>query len=381
MKNFKLKSIENTDILTELNQIGFDKGYAPYAADKYRYRNIKIFGLNAAQANILKQTALTVGADCATPRGTITGNIESADCILGGTISQISKIAVKLGVQPFGLRSLGRQLEEFIKSQEGNRQSPRIMGILNLTKNSFSDGGLYYDYDNAIARLEEIIKEGADIIDIGAESTKPYSEPITEEDQLKKLLPILEYISNKKYDIPISIDTRSSEVAKQCLNAGATAINDVSGLTYDKNMASTVADYGCPVIIQHTKGTPDIMQLNPEYTNLMDEIFLDLKEKIDYAIKAGINKENIIIDPGIGFGKQREHNFEILRRIGELKSFGCPIMLGLSRKSMLNMPDADNETKDIFSAALAAIALENGVDILRVHNVKLHKTLLEVLNS
>ena len=171
MKNFKLKSIENTDILTELNQIGFDKGYAPYAADKYRYRNIKIFGLNAAQANILKQTALTVGADCATPRGTITGNIESADCILGGTISQISKIAVKLGVQPFGLRSLGRQLEEFIKSQEGNRQSPRIMGILNLTKNSFSDGGLYYDYDNAIARLEEIIKEGADIIDIGAEST------------------------------------------------------------------------------------------------------------------------------------------------------------------------------------------------------------------
>ncbi len=381
MKNFKLKSIENTDILTELNQIGFDKGYAPYAADKYRYRNIKIFGLNAAQANILKQTALTVGADCATPRGTITGNIESADCILGGTISQISKIAVKLGVQPFGLRSLGRQLEEFIKSQEGNRQSPRIMGILNLTKNSFSDGGLYYDYDNAIARLEEIIKEGADIIDIGAESTKPYSEPITEEDQLKKLLPILEYISNKKYDIPISIDTRSSEVAKQCLNAGATAINDVSGLTYDKNMASTVADYGCPVIIQHTKGTPDIMQLNPEYTNLMDEIFLDLKEKIDYAIKAGINKENIIIDPGIGFGKQREHNFEILRRIGELKSFGCPIMLGLSRKSMLNMPDADNETKDIFSAALAAIALENGVDILRVHNVKLHKKLLEVLNS
>ena len=381
MKNFKLKSIENTDILTELNQIGFDKGYAPYAADKYRYRNIKIFGLNAAQANILKQTALTVGADCATPRGTITGNIESADCILGGTISQISKIAVKLGVQPFGLRSLGRQLEEFIKSQEGNQQSPRIMGILNLTKNSFSDGGLYYDYDNAIARLEEIIKEGADIIDIGAESTKPYSEPITEEDQLKKLLPILEYISNKKYDIPISIDTRSSEVAKQCLNAGATAINDVSGLTYDKNMASTVADYGCPVIIQHTKGTPDIMQLNPEYTNLMDEIFLDLKEKIDYAIKAGINKENIIIDPGIGFGKQREHNFEILRRIGELKSFGCPIMLGLSRKSMLNMPDADNETKDIFSAALAAIALENGVDILRVHNVKLHKTLLEVLNS
>ncbi len=380
MKNFKLKSIENTDILTELNQIGFDKGYAPFAANKYVYKNIKIFGLTSAQANILKQTALSVGADCATPCGTIMGTVENADCILGGSTSQISKIAVKLGIQPFGLRALGRELENFIKQQESPRSKPRVMGILNLTTNSFSDGGQYYDFDNAIARLNEIIEEGADIIDIGAESTKPYSEPISSEEQLKKLLPVLEYLSDKNLDIPISIDTRSAEVAKACLNAGATAINDVSGLTYDNDMRIVVADYGCPVIIQHTKGTPDIMQLDPAYTNLMDEIFLDLKEKTDYAIKAGINKENIIIDPGIGFGKTREHNFEILRRLKELKSLGFPILMGLSRKSLLDLSEADNATKDIFSVALAAVAIENGVDILRVHNVKLHKMLLNVFN-
>ncbi len=379
MQDFLLKGLNNADIEKELSSIAFDVSYISQAANKFRYRNIKIFGLNAAQANILKQTALTVGADCATPRNTVTGMIESADCILGGSISQLQKIAVKLGMQPFGLRNLGRKLENFLSDGIKEYKKPQVMGILNLTQNSFSDGGEFYNYDDAISHLKTMISEGADIIDIGAESTKPYSKEVPVQAQLEKLLPVLDYITSNNINIPISIDTRSSQVARECLNAGATAINDVSGLDYDKEMVKVISDYGCPIIIQHSKGSPENMQDNPKYDNLMDEIYRDLRFKIDFAVENGVAKENIIVDPGIGFGKIREHNFEILKRLEELKGLDCPILIGLSRKSLLNMQNSENFEKDIYSLALNAIALNNGVNIIRVHNVGLHRKLIDML--
>jgi len=377
MHDFILKELKNTDMLTELNTIGFDKSYSERASIKYNYKNIKIFGLNAPQANILKQTALSYGADCATPRGAITGNMEKGDCILGGSVAQLAKIAIQLGLQPFGLRNLGREIEKLINTEKNCKT--KIMGILNLTPDSFSDGGLYEDIENATAHLVQLVQDGADIIDIGAESTKPFSEAVPTDKQLEKLLPVLDFIRDNNIEIPISIDTRSSEVAKYCLEAGATAINDVSGFNFDNKMVEVAADFGCPVVIQHSKGIPETMQINPMYENLMDEIFLDLKRRIDFAISNGIKKENIIIDPGIGFGKTREHNFEIIRRIEELQSLDCPILLGLSRKSLLNMKDADNAVKDIFTVALNTLAVEKKVDIIRVHNVKLHRQLLDML--
>ncbi len=379
MNDFLIKELVNCDLLSEINSIDYDKSYAPRMVDKFRYKNLKIYGLTAAQANILKQSALSVGADCATPKDTITGMIENANCILGGSISQLQKIAVKLGVQPFGLRQLGRKIEDYIKISARDSVKTQIMGILNVTNNSFSDGGQYIKYEDAITHLNSMIEEGADMIDIGAESTKPYSAPVNPEEQLEKIIPVLEYISGHNIDIPVSIDTRCAEVARKCLDAGATAINDVSGLGYDKDMVKVIADYDCPVIIQHTKGTPDIMQDNPSYENLMDEIYNDLNDKIAFAHMNGIKKENIIIDPGIGFGKTREHNFEILKRVEELRGLDCPILLGLSRKSLLDMPDADNQTKDIFTAALNTLAIERKVDIIRVHNVKLHRKLIDML--
>ena len=150
-------------------------------------------------------------------------------------------------------------------------------------------------------------------------------------------------------------------------------------MTFDSNMVNIVADYGCPIIIQHSQGTPETMQINPQYKNLMDEIYLDLREKIKMAENHGVNKSNIIVDAGIGFGKTREQNFEIIRRIEELKGLDCPILLGISRKSLLNISDADNEIKDIFTVALNTLAIENKVDIIRVHNVKLHRILLDIL--
>lgn len=380
MHDFLIKEIHNTDIKQELLNIGFDKGYSRFATSKYNYANLKIFDLSVPQANILKQSALSVGADCATHREVITGKAELTACILGGSLSQIDKIAKKIKGQPFGLKDLSEQLLNFITKKEKPSKT-KLMGVLNLTENSFSDGGLYYEYDDAIKHLKKLIKDGADIIDIGAESTKPYSEPVEVEEQLDKLLPILKYVEEKKIETPISIDTRSSKVARICIQYGAKIINDVSGFDYDEQMIDVIAQNNhVKIIIQHTLGTPENMQKNPTYSNLMDEIYCSLHNKVQLALARGIKKENIIIDPGIGFGKTRKDNFEILKRWQELKGIGCPVLIGVSRKSLLNMPKSTNEEKDIYTLALDSILISQKVDYLRVHNVKLHKNFLDIYN-
>lgn len=387
MDEFVLKEIINADLKDELENIGFDKSYLPKAIEKYEYKNIKIFDLTIAQANILKQTAISVGADCAVHRELITAKVDKTDCILGGSISQLRKICQKLRKQPFKLAKLADLIENNVDSElkalevKGltfDFKRPYIIGVLNLTMDSFSDGGEFFEYNKACEHLTKMIEDGADIIEIGAESTKPFSKPVSAQNQLEKLLPILEFIKDRDIKTPVSVDTRSAEVAQKCIESGANLINDVSGLSFDENMANTIASLNIPVIIQHTKGTPEDMQVSPTYKNLIDEIFLSLKERIDYAISKGIKHENIIIDAGIGFGKSKEHNFEIIRRIEELFSLNCPVMLGVSRKSLLGMSEESNEAKDIFTLALNAIIIEKKVNFIRVHNVKLHKKLIDL---
>lgn len=372
MHDFILRELKNTDMETELNRIGFDRSYVHKAVEKFDYKNIKIYSLTPAQANIIKQTAISVGADCATHREVITGKIEKSDCILGASSSQIKKIAEKLKFQPFKLKELGQKLLAGCKTEH----RVKLAGILNLTENSFSDGGLYNDFEKAKEHLLQMINEGADIIDIGAESTKPYSSEVPVKNQLEKLLPVIDFAGDK---IKLSIDTRSSVVAEECIKAGAQIINDVSGFDYDEKMPDVIAKYNVPVIIQHSKGTPENMQNSPKYNDLMEEIFLDLKNKINIARSKGVEK--IITDPGIGFGKTQKDNFEIIKRIDELHSLGCPIMLGISRKSLLGMSNEDNYVKDIYTLALNAVAIEHRVDYLRVHNVILHKKLLDLLEN
>ena len=379
MHDFLLKEISNTDIEKELEIIGFDKSYRHKAKDKFEYKNFKIFNLSVAQANILKQTALSVGADCATHREVITGKIEKSSCILGGSIAQLTKISQKLQAQPFGLKTLGNLLSEKCSPQQTKKT--KIMGILNITPDSFSDGGEHFKLEDSIKHLNKLIDEGADIIDIGAESAKPYSKEVTADEQLNRLIPILEYIKANNIKTPISIDTRNSQVAQECINYGISIINDVSGLEHDANMVDLLAKHPeVKIIIQHSKGTPENMQNSPEYENLMDEIYISLKNKIEFAISKGIKFENIIIDPGIGFGKTKTHNLEIIKRWQELKTLGCPILLGLSRKSLLELPDATNEEKDLYTLALNSILINQNIDIIRVHNVKIHKTFQNILN-
>lgn len=371
MKNFLIKEILNADITEEIRKIGFDNAYAPFVKDKYNYKNLKIYGLTAPQANILKQTALSVGADCATHREVITGKAELSDCILGGSISALKKIAAKLENQPFGLKFLKDAILNQLQPLYGRTQ---LVGILNITQNSFSDGGLYWDFDAAKEKFLSLIEDGADIIDIGAESTKPFAEPVSAKDQLEKLMPILDFA--RTHEVKISIDTRSAEVAEEVLCHGNYIINDVSGLDYDAKMAEIIAKHGATVIIQHSKGTPETMQISPSYENLMDEIFFSLQEKLEKARACGI--ENIIIDPGIGFGKTQTHNVEIIKRIGEFKSLGYPIMLGSSRKSFLGAEN-NNNIKDALTLGFNSIAIMEGVDYLRVHNVLLHKKFINAL--
>lgn len=377
MKNFVLKEICTKNMTQELEQVGFDKTYTTQGALKFKYKNIKIYSLTNPQANILKQTALSVGADCATHREVITAKVEKSDCILGGSISQLKKISSKLAFQPFGLKALGEEIEKFISYKKSGKT--KIVGILNLTPDSFSDGGEFLDYEKAKEHFQYMISSGADIIDIGAESTRPYSTPVSGKAQIERIIPILKFAKENGILIPISVDTRSAEVAEKCILEGAQIINDVSGLDYDKNMVDVIAKYGVKVIIQHSLGDPQDMQDNPRYESLMDEIYLKLREKVDFALSKGIAKENIIVDPGIGFGKTRDDNFEIIRRVEEFYGLGCEVMLGVSRKSLLGMKEETNEMKDIFTVALNALALENKVDYIRVHNVPLHKRLLECL--
>ena len=369
MKNFILKTISAHDIKTELEKIGFDRSYQEAASDKFQYKNLKIFDLNSAQANIIKQTALSVGADCGTHKDVVSGKIEKSDVILGGSFSQLKKIAKKLSVQPFGLNILA---EEIISELEPEQRTTKLAGILNVTPDSFSDGGMYYKPEEAIKHAYQLIDDGADILDIGAESTRPFAEPVPFDIQIERLKPVLNELSNA--EIPLSVDTRSSFVAEFAVKNGVKIINDVSGLDYDPRIAEIAAKSGATLILQHSKGTPENMQVSPEYDDVVEEIFFMLKNKVELAKYRGV--ENIILDVGIGFGKTREHNFELLNRIEEFYPLGYPIMVGLSRKSLLGINSDDNDLKDALSLAISYPLMQKSVDYLRVHNVKLHKQLL-----
>jgi dihydropteroate synthase len=245
-----------------------------------------------------------------------------------------------------------------------------IMGILNVTPDSFSDGGKYLAPELAIERGVQMAEDGADIIDIGAESTRPGAEPISYEEELQRIIPVLEGLL-KQIDVPISIDTYKSSVAEAVLQIGAKIINDISGLRFDPRMKEVVAKYQAPVVIMHIKGEPLNMQRNPHYDNLIREIYDYLYDSIELAVKAGIKQEKIIVDPGIGFGKRLFDNYEILRRLEEFKVLGCPILIGPSRKSfigkVLNLP-SDQRLEGTIAAI--AIGIQNGAHIVRVHDVK-----------
>ena len=244
-----------------------------------------------------------------------------------------------------------------------------IMGILNVTPDSFSDGGKYLEKNIAINHALEMIDEGADIIDIGGESTRPFSDPVSLKEEISRVVPVIEGI-RKESDVCISIDTTKSQVATAALNSGASVINDVSAMEVDPLMVDVALKFDCPLIIMHMKGTPKNMQDDPQYESLISDIKDYLLDRADFIISKGINPKKIVIDPGIGFGKTVENNFEIINNLNHFTSMDFPVLLGASRKSFigisLNLPEEDR-----LEGSLAAniIGLQNGAKIFRVHDV------------
>ena len=246
-----------------------------------------------------------------------------------------------------------------------------VMGIVNVTPDSFSDGGEFYSSKDAIAHASKLINEGADIIDIGGESTRPGATEISSSDELKRVIPVIQGIRSNNPDILISIDTTKAIVAKEAVEVGANIINDVSGLSFDSQMPRTVASLNVPIIIMHMKGNPRNMQKNPEYKDLIDEILNYFKERIKIATKAGIDREMIILDPGIGFGKTVEHNFQILSKLNKFNKLELPLLIGPSRKSFIGLTlNLSPEDRVDGTAATVAIGVNNGARIVRVHDVE-----------
>jgi dihydropteroate synthase len=258
--------------------------------------------------------------------------------------------------------------------------TPLVMGIVNITPDSFYDGGKYISEEDAIERAEQIISEGADIIDLGAASTRPGAEDVSPEEEVKRLLPVLNHLVKYHNNIPVSIDTYHSRVARETIERGASIINDISGGTLDKNMYRTVGSLKVPYILMHIQGTPKTMQLEPSYSDVVEEVYAYFSQRINKLRLAGV--EQIIIDPGFGFGKTVEHNYTLLRHLDRFKSLGLPIMAGLSRKSMINkVLKTKPENALTGTISLNTLALLQGANILRVHDVKEAKQVIQLVEQ
>lgn len=256
-----------------------------------------------------------------------------------------------------------------------------IMGILNVTPDSFFDGDLHFRTNDAVKHGLGMVNEGADIIDVGGESTRPFSDPLPLEEELRRVIPVINALS-QEIDIPISIDTYKSEVATQALKAGAKMVNDISALRFDPAMGPLVAEAGVPIVLMHMKGTPKNMQANPTYKDLFGEIIGFLSKATEQAVKIGIKRDLIIIDPGIGFGKSFDDNLKIIRELHRFSSLGQPILVGTSNKSFIgHVLDLPVESRESGTMATIAAAAMNGANIVRAHNVKAAKETVTIIDA
>lgn len=354
---------------------------------------VRINSLSNIAANILKQEMLSLGADVAVARGALTGRVKKTDCLMMANLAQFQRLNKKLQRQPFGLAGLARELSFVLTNYQRDKFNlglgryklslgpgiTRIMGIVNLTPDSFSGDGIYgLPISKIMEFVEGMLRDGADMIDIGAESSRPGSRPVEVKEEIRRVIPVIKAAS-RRFKVPISIDTYKPEVARQALDNGAVIINDIKGLR-DRRMLNIASRYKAGVIIMHMKGnSPRTMQKNPKYSSLLDEITGYLGQAIERAIYAGIDRDKIIIDPGIGFGKTLEHNLEILRCLKEFKALGRPVLVGPSRKSFIGRI-LKNHPQERINGTLSAciLAAQNGANILRVHDVKAVKQALKV---
>lgn len=347
-------------------------------------RLVRLEGVPAPAALILKQEMLAVGGDAALHACAGECTLAATDVLLLGTEHQLGEMVARLRGDVHGLAATGEAILAALRHYTtppaplhcGSHTltfggKTYVMGILNLTPDSFSGDGLHGDVDGALRRAEQMLEDGADILDLGGESTRPGAAAVGVEEELQRVVPVVRALA-ARLPVPISVDTSKSIVARAALEAGAVIINDISGLHADAAMARMVSEAGGAVVVMHIQGTPRTMQQHPHYTDLLSEVCRYLRKSTAIARAAGIPRAQVILDPGFGFGKTVAHNLELLRRLRELTSYGQPILLGTSRKSSIGhiLGGAPPEDRLEGTAATVAIGIANGADIIRVHDVR-----------
>lgn len=379
----------------QLEQIGCDPVGVALMTEKMLLPVLKLEGLSTKAANLLKQTFLAKGGDVAVSRGTADLSEECTDVLVFATVKQYRLALAQLKQQPWGLPRVAAAMEQALKAhlqptcqreyawQDGKRlvlteNRTLVMGILNVTPDSFSDGGRYFSAEAAIEQAQRLVEEGADIIDLGAESTRPYggNQEISAEIELSRMLPVLEPLV-KQLSVPISIDTYKAEVAEAALQAGAHILNDVWGLQRDAGMAAVAARHNVPVVVMHN-------QQEAAYTgDIMGSICGFLRRSLDLAAAAGVREENVWIDPGIGFAKTCAQNLEVMSRLGELQAMGCPVLLGTSRKRFIGEVLGGLATDERVEGTAATVAwgIAQGAQIVRVHDVKAMARIAKMINA
>lgn len=382
--NLQVLELKNlNEVADELRSLKVHPGGIDIMAPKGILRMIKVRGVDSAALNILKQEMLSIGGDCAVPWNAFVSRSRDCEGIIIATQAQINRLCDKLAEQPLNLPELGRKIRSLEVNYEKDNfilcagryklnlsERTQIMGILNVTPDSFSDGGLYLDKDKAVERAIEMEAQGADIIDVGGESTRPGARSVSAREECESVIPVIKVLA-KKLKIPVSIDTSKSEVAQKALDCGAVIVNDITGLKKDSKLAGLAKKYSAAIVLMHIKGTPRTMQKNPKYKSLICEITESLRQSIKIAKDTGIGDDKIVIDPGIGFGKAAEDNLKVLKRLREFKSLGYPILVGPSRKSFIGKVLGTDVAERLFgTAASVAVAIQNGANIVRVHDVR-----------
>ena len=336
------------------------------------------------QAQYLKEEMLSLGGECAVS-GLNDQDRENLGVVLMGTMAQFKRLAGKLDGQPYGLAPFATEIRETlsIETEPASHGYPwedgcAVMGILNVTPDSFHDGGEFDDQTDAVARAEEMVAEGADIIDVGGESTRPGADPVPVEAEKDRVLPVVERIND--LDALVSVDTRKAEVARAALDAGADILNDVSGLE-DPEMRLVASEYDVPVIVMHSIDAPVVPDKDIHYDDVVEDVIDSLTERVLLAEKTGLDRSQIIVDPGLGFGKTSAESFELLDRIGEFRGLNCPVLVGHSHKSMFELVDRDADERYEPTIAATTLAAQRGADIVRVHDVAANRAAVDVVET
>ena len=383
------------EALRLLKKINVDPYGIEAMLPKMSHCNILLEGIKCNVANIIKQEMLSLGGDAAVSRSSVSCSVAETDVVIMGTEKQLRQFADKVSVQPLGLKAISMAIKQLLLNVAqdtfilktcrremvlGDRTY--IMAILNVTPDSFSDGGMFHVPEDAVQYGMKMVETGADIIDIGGESSRPGADPVNVEEEMARVIPVITSLAGR-VNVPISIDTTKAEVARRALECGAEIVNDIGAMRLDADMAHVIAESGAAVVLMHMRGTPRDMQSGDlSYPSLMGDIIEFLGNSIDNAVTAGISHESILIDPGIGFGKTGEDNLRLLRNLRELKVLGRPILTGVSRKAFLGKitGGAPSERTEGTAAAVTA-SIMNGANIVRVHDVHAMKKVVAVADA